>query len=709
MLDSYKVLGAMLALESFSAADLAQFSKVDIETVRNVIRGREYLLERASQQSEAGRGGRFVEYRLRPDKVAELRKSIRRAFNSACIEDPPPTREAGVQKLPLNLLAAEDLLIWEHPGTRSLEERRLLEIIHTELEASYKELRALSPDESNPAVIRLLRHLEPLLWNNLQEAIDSTAITIGGRPRGFNVIVIGGGTFRAMIASSLFLNDETHSLRIRVLDSGPFVLPEHVQNMPFPGGSPDPRVPWDSHPALEYTGLYYAIGGRSLVWGGWSPEMLNQELRNWPSSVVAALKDSYFRQSSDQIGASDSNDFNYCRLHLALRRQLFDGVSTLGNARHAINLAALPDHPAVRYAVSLAAAVVSLGRGTMIATTTGITDAQLRELLGLRPTDTTPRSEMLNLMKLEAPLAMQARGESRLFPFNKFSTVPELIKVARMSVDEIGGVGSEADARKRLMIVPKVRFLDIITETQADNWVRVTGVRVKDTDGLEKVIPVAPPSNGRQSAVVIALGTIESTRLAINTFKDSLSWRAAQRMGKNLITHLRSNLTIRIPKTSLISLPLPAQTSLQASALFVKGKANIAGEDRFFHLQITASGLNKLGQDSETELFKKIPDTEQLDTMLRADDSHVVIALRGIGEMTPQNPDSFIRLSLTKTENFRSIAEVTLADVKTGTSNTAQSNIDKKTWDAMDNLADEIALIFANGKPFELLITEEGN
>src|SRR5262245_6476378 len=344
----------------------------------------------------------------------------------------------------------------------------------------------------------------------------------------------------------------------------------------------------------------------------------------------------------------------------------------------------------------------------MIATTTGITDAQLRELLGLRPTDTTPRSEMLNLMKLEAPLAMQARAESGLFPLNKFSTVPELIKVARMAVDEIGGVGSEADARKRLMIVPKVRVLDIITETQADNWVRVTGVRVKDTDGLEKVIPVAPPSNGRQSAVVIALGTIESTRLAINTFKDSLSWRAAQRMGKNLITHLRSNLTIRIPKTSLISLPLPAQTSLQASALFVKGKANIAGEDRFFHLQITASGLNKLGQDSETELFKKIPDTEQLDTMLRADDSHVVIALRGIGEMTPQNPDSFIRLSLTKTENFRSIAEVTLADVKTGTSNTAQSNIDKKTWDAMDNLADEIALIFANGKPFEILRTKEG-
>jgi hypothetical protein len=76
--------------------------------------------------------------------------------------------------------------------------------------------------------------------------------------------------------------------------------------------------------------------------------------------------------------------------------------------------------------------------------------------------------------------------------------------------------------------------------------------------------------------------------------------------------------------------------------------------------------------------------------------------------MTPQNADSLIRLSPTKTENFRPIAEVSLADVKTGTSNTTQSNIDKQTWDAMDALADEVALIFANRQPFEVLMTKEG-
>jgi hypothetical protein len=38
------------------------------------------------------------------------------------------------------------------------------------------------------------------------------------------------------------------------------------------------RVPWVNHPALNYLGLIFAIGGRSLTWGGWSPELLDVEL-----------------------------------------------------------------------------------------------------------------------------------------------------------------------------------------------------------------------------------------------------------------------------------------------------------------------------------------------------------------------------------------------------------------------------------------------
>ena len=60
-------------------------------------------------------------------------------------------------------------------------------------------------------------------------------------------------------------------------------------------------------------------------------------------------------------------------------------------------------------------------------------------------------------------------------------------------------------------------------------------------------------SSGGQSAVVIALGTVETTRLALTSFQQSLAGRAAQRMGTNLVAHLRSNLTIRIPRKSIES------------------------------------------------------------------------------------------------------------------------------------------------------------
>ena len=112
-----------------------------------------------------------------------------------------------------------------------------------------------------------LDNMGRFLCNTLQEALDSTARTVGGRERKFDAVVIGGGTFGAVVAEQLFLHDPTRSRRILVLEAGPFVLPEHYQNLPFQGGAPDLRVPWVNHPALNYSGLIFAIGGRSLTWG----------------------------------------------------------------------------------------------------------------------------------------------------------------------------------------------------------------------------------------------------------------------------------------------------------------------------------------------------------------------------------------------------------------------------------------------------------
>lgn len=396
----------------------------------------------------------------------------------------------------------------------------------------------------------------------------------------------------------------------------------------------------------------------------------------------------YFADASRLIGVKETNDFIYGPLHTALRKQLHAGLNVATNST-GFTFADLLDHPAVRYSDP--------------GDPTPIPDTLLREWLGLPANDTTPRADLLNMFKLEAPLAVQSTTLPGFFPTNKFSAMPNLIRTARLAAAQADGGGTAADARKRLMIVPNCHVQDLITETQADNWVRVTGVRVWQ-NGASVDIPVAPPRNGRQSTVVIALGTVETTRLALTTFQQSLAGRAAQRIGTNLIAHLRSNLTIRVPRAAIAAnLPPTVIPSLQTSALLVKGKA---ANGRTFHFQITASGLQKLGADSEAELFKKIPTLEHLQDLLRATDDTVVITIRGIGDMTARNPDSFIDLSALETDFDRPKAIVHLGNAKATPQEfpgSAQTQNDRTTWNEMDAVADKIALIFAGNEPFDIL------
>jgi hypothetical protein len=131
-----------------------------------------------------------------------------------------------------------------------------------------------------------LDNMGRLVCNTLQEARDSAGLLVGGRRRDFDTIVVGGGTFGCVVAEHLFIADTTRSRRILVLEAGPFVLPEHVQNIPFVApvnGAPDMRVPWVNHPALNYAGLLFAIGGRSLAWGDGLPS-------SWTSSWRAGRR-----------------------------------------------------------------------------------------------------------------------------------------------------------------------------------------------------------------------------------------------------------------------------------------------------------------------------------------------------------------------------------------------------------------------------------
>ncbi|HEV8261413.1 MAG TPA: family 16 glycoside hydrolase [Burkholderiales bacterium] len=496
--------------------------------------------------------------------------------------------------------------------------------------------------------------------------------------RPFDVIILGGGTFGSALAQHLFSNDVAGSHRILVLEAGPFVLPEHTQNLPMIGlGTADPtslaelrnlqpdkRKEWEKevwglawHSNQKFPGLAYCIGGRSLYWGGWSPMFLDSEVPTtgptpWPATLVNDLKTRYFKEASDQIGVSETNDFIYGPLHSALRQRLFEGLRAPGSVPNVPALGALPDHPAVLF------------------NDVAPSDAELVSWLGLPAGTALPRADLLNMLKLEAPLAVQSQTAPGQFPNNKFSAVPLLIKAARAAQAE----SQVDDVRKRLMIVPNCHVIRL----------GVSGARVSRIETSRGNIDVAP-----DAAVVIALATIESTRLALESFRGIANYNL---VGRNLMAHLRSNLTIRIARASL---PAGLPAALSTSALFVKGRAG----GRSFHLQISASGVDPKSGNAEAELWQKIPDIDTIGALRAADDQTVVITIRAIGEMEPQNTGSFVRLDSDPDLDFG--AQRAFVELQ-------PSQADKDLWNSMDQTSDAVAAIFANGRDFEVLTETSG-
>ena len=435
----------------------------------------------------------------------------------------------------------------------------------------------------------------------------------GGRP--FDVLVIGGGTFGAAIAEHIWFRQKQNGggLRTLVIEAGLFTIPEHVQNTGIQGltdpavpfnlneNAPQPEpprnevwgIPWKS--SIPFKGLAYTIGGRSVYWGGWSPQLLDEEVTTWPVETVADLKTRYFGESTRQIGVDETNDFIFGELHTALRQRLFDN---LGAVTAAIPVNELPPSPLLKG---------------------GEQQADLLRMLGLDSAGALTMGDLRNLLKLEAALGVKARApHAGFFPLSKFSTVPLLMKAARTAVSDSNG----DDAKKEFMILPDTHVLSVRKAQTATGAWRVTGV-----DTSNGFIELAPGG-----VAVIALGTLESARLALVSF-DGTNIPTLPLMGKNLIAHVRSNLVFRVPRAAIPGL-LPTTNELQTSALFVKGRFTAPNGDVLghFHLQITASGGGS-NVGSEDELFRKVPDVDFYEQLRSSSDTDVAIAIRGIGEI----------------------------------------------------------------------------
>lgn len=498
---------------------------------------------------------------------------------------------------------------------------------------------------------------------------EAVAATQRADARPFDVIVIGGGSFGPILAENVIFDDVTHSRRVLVLDAGPMVLPEHVQNLPVLGDVEPTswptdltlvrQPPWEADERLAFAGLRIMLGGRSVFFGGWSPQPLDDDQRTemprdrWPASVVQELNDTYFPKAAAQLAVDETNDFIFGELHDVLRQRLAAGIDG-GEVGAAIPL----DELELR---------VKVAPGTSAADR--------------------------RLLRLEAPLAVQSKSpRAGFFPFNKFSAVPLIVRCAREAqfaierlLDDRAELGESADregddAKKRYMVVPNVEVTRLEATPAAAGPIRVTRIhgRRRNLDGstTDVQFEVADGAN-----VVVALGTIESARLLLNSFPD-LPGRDL--VGAGLMAHLRSNVVIRVPRSAL---PPGLPRELQASALFCKGQHRFAdGTSGFFHLQITSAGLDNLTDDDHVELFMKVPDIDFFDDLAQADDQHVVITIRGIGEMQPGNP----------------LSRVVPASGSAVRAEIGLTGKDEQLWAAMDTASDEVARVFAAGDDFEV-------
>jgi choline dehydrogenase-like flavoprotein len=408
-----------------------------------------------------------------------------------------------------------------------------------------------------------------------------------GGTRQFDAVVIGAGMFGGYCADKIFRFGQANGLKVLVLDAGAFLIPTHVQNLPNAGlNVPGPitpandpgiarelvwGIPWRGN--VDFIGQAYCIGGKSLYWGGWCPELLASDLAAWPSTVAQYLTQNY-PLLEQQTGVDVKTDF--------IQGPLFD-------------------------------------------------------LLKQRVSGLIQNGSLTNVDTVDdPPLAVQGQAPaSGLFSFDKYSSVNVLIEAAR---DAAG----QPDSQRRLFVVPNAHVTRLNTANGAVSSIDVF------VNGVKQNLPVRA-----NCAVILAAGTIESTRLALHSFPTSPNNPAQELMGRNLMAHVRSNIFVSI-KRSAIDPGNTLPNVLQTAALIVRGST----PQGKFHIQVTASA-DPAG-NSDDLLFAMIPDIDLLDaTIANQTAGSISIGFRGVSQQigdqvssVPNAAGRWINLSPFESDEF---------------------------------------------------------
>ncbi|MFK4511831.1 GMC family oxidoreductase [Bradyrhizobium daqingense] len=482
----------------------------------------------------------------------------------------------------------------------------------------------------------------------------------------FDVVIIGAGTFGGYLADKIYRQfprriPGSQRLKVLLVEWGSFLLNTHYQNvggqvtktiLAYPPGSKGDdlstvreglwNTPWISD--VPFRGLATCVGGRSLLWAGWSPQLDDADLARWPKEIRQFLKsdpDGY-AWVAPEIGVSDSKDY------LSKTSAIYGAAS-----------AALK--------------------------------TSLHKVL-----DPSSKYQILKAVD-DAPLAVSAAPrQSGLFPFDKFSSAAFLSNAIcedRWNAYWDGNAGGQALSEN------SDRSLFLLTNARVQKLVRSA-----DGTAVERIeLEIAGQGTqtldlGPQAVVVLANSTIESTRIAINDLGISATGKAT-----NLMAHLRSNLLAKISRKAfrkfypnLPTSPVPGQTEI--AAFLVRGEDKEL--NRRFHFQVAVASLPNKQTDPSYNLWKMVPDTETINQMLANRTDDVWVSFNLVGEMScaADGGTSFIEKGPIGGGDPVPKARVSLVP----------NDVDRKLWKAMELAALRLAWHMGNGseKDVTLLRTD---
>jgi GMC oxidoreductase len=247
------------------------------------------------------------------------------------------------------------------------------------------------------------------------------AVQNGGPP--FTEVVVGAGMYGAYCAAKIFRRNPAK--RVLLLDAGRFLVSEHVQNLariglnvpaPIPPASEPGTarelvwgIPWRGN--VDFPGLAYCSGGKSIYWGGWCPRLTTGDLLNWPPATTLYLNNHYTEVESE-TGVVPATDFIFGELTNVISAECIAAAGLTANIETAI----------------------------------GVNGVEV------------------------APLAVQGSAPvSGLFSFDKYSSLPLLVEAIRDDVDASG----LNDANRRLFLVPLAHLVKLHATAGAVHTVEV--------------------------------------------------------------------------------------------------------------------------------------------------------------------------------------------------------------------------------------------